>query len=189
MPFSLILSSAKTPFQKHPTHFWEGAPRRTARAALRGDPTPRVSPQQNPAGPGAAAPPLSAAWGRPARRHRRLHLGPVTAGRCFPLGKNFPAGLGPQGAAPPPPARRSPGSLPAALSAGAARRSHAPGALRTGGGAERSGGPALSGLPASPSAAARRGTSQPAAARLDAALGLVIARHFAVAAAVPGVPR
>lgn len=113
VPFSLILSSAKTPFQKHPTHFWEGAPRRTARAALRGDPTPRVSPQQNPAGPGAAAPPLSAAWGRPARRHRRLHLGPVTAGRCFPLGKNFPAGLGPQGAAPPPPACRSPGSLPA----------------------------------------------------------------------------
>lgn len=86
----------------------------------------------------------------------------------------------PSPAAPVPPAPYlRPG---AALSAGAARRSHVPGGLRGGGAATWHG-------PGDPPAAAGRGSWQPAAPRRPAALGLLIARHFAEAAAVIWCPR
>lgn len=86
----------------------------------------------------------------------------------------------PSPAAPVPPAPYlRPG---AALSAGAARRSHAPGGLRGGGAPTWHG-------PGAPPAAAGRGSWQPAAPRRPAALGLLIARHFAEAAAVIWCPQ
>lgn len=72
-----------------------------------------------------------------------------------------------------------------AVSAGAARRCRCSGGLRAAGGA----GPAVTCAPASPPAPARRGSSPPAVARLDADLGLPIARHPAGSAGAAGSPR
>ncbi|XP_050832612.1 translation initiation factor IF-2-like [Serinus canaria] len=72
-----------------------------------------------------------------------------------------------------------------APSAGAAHRSRCSGRLRAAGGA----GPAVTWTPASPPAPARRASSLPAVALLDADLGLLITRHPSGSAAAAGSPR
>lgn len=120
---------------------------------------------------------------RPARQPRSPAASPLP---CSPAGE-------PQSPTRPAPVRApaaAAGAAPylrpgEALSAGAARRSRCSGGLRAAGGA----GPAVTCTPASPPAPARRGSSLPAVARLDADLGLPIARHPAGSAGTAGSPR